>query len=156
MEAEAVGWEVVYDKVAGLQSVRIGPVGRQLIQGMYRMLAALSDMGINLIVDDVIWDAWILETAVATLHAYPIYFIALDLSLVAANAREKARGDRGPGNVNYFYPLVYDLNDVYDVRIDVEENEPQTSAQLIKTAVATIKPTAFKRLAGNYMNQTLG
>lgn len=146
MEAEAVGWEVVYDEVAGLQAVRIGPVGRQLIEGMYRMLAALSDTGINLVVDDVIWDTWILETAVATLHNYPVYFIALELSLAAANEREKARGDRGPGNVNYFYPLVYDLNDVYDVRIDVENNDPQTSAEMIQTAVAAIQPTAFKLL----------
>lgn len=145
LDAKAVGWEVVYDET-GLQSVRIGPVGRQLSRGMYRMIAALSDAGINLVVDDVIWDEWILQTAVSILHTYPVHFIALDLSLAAAEQREKKRGDRGPGNFQFFYPRVYELNDVYDARIDVENNDPEMCAQLIKTAVANTKPTAFNLL----------
>lgn len=145
LEAEAVGWEVVYDET-GLQSVRIGPMGRRLIQGLYKMIAALADTGINLVIDDVIWDPWILRTAVSALHTYPVHFLYLDLSIEAAKEREKARGDRGPGNVNYFYPLVRELNGVYDARIDVENNDPQACAWLIKTAVETIKPTAIKQL----------
>lgn len=146
LEAEAIGWEVVYTN-AGLQSVRIGPVGRQLIQGMYRMIAALSGTGLNLVVDDVIWDAWILQTAVSILHPYPLYFISLDLPLAAAERREAARGDRGPGNARYFHPLVTRLTDVYDAHIDVEVNDPETCAHLIKTAVATLaQSTAFKQL----------
>jgi hypothetical protein len=39
------------------------------------------------------------------------------------------------------------LNDVYDARIDVEHHDPETCAQLVKTAVSTTEPTAFKRLA---------
>ncbi|MBX3059320.1 MAG: hypothetical protein KF770_22855 [Anaerolineae bacterium] len=145
LAAEPVGWEVVY-RDDGLHSVRIGPIGRQLITGMYRMIAVLSESGINLIVDDVIWQEWILHTAVTILHPYPIYFIAIDLSLAAAEQREQQRGNRGPGNVRYFYPRVYELNDVYDARIDAETNDPERCAQLIKTAVATIRPTAFKQL----------
>lgn len=143
--AEPVGWEVVYGD-DGLHSVCIGPVGRQLIPGMYRMLAALSESGINLIVDDVIWQEWILHTAVTILHPYPLYFIAIDLSLAAAEQRERQRGDRGPGNVRYFYPRVYELNDVYDARIDAETNDPEMCVQLIKTAITTTQPTAFKQL----------
>jgi chloramphenicol 3-O phosphotransferase len=145
LDAEAVGWEVIYD-AAGLQAVRIGPVGRQLIQGMYNMIAALADSGINLVVDDVIWDPWVLRTAVTTLYNYPAHFLYLDLSIEAANEREKTRGDRGPGNVNYFYPLVHELNGIYDDRIDVENNDLPACARLIKTAVETIKPTALKQL----------
>lgn len=148
-DAAAVGWEVVYSE-AGLQDVRIGPVGKQLIRGMYRMLAALSDEGINLVVDDVIWDEWILHTAVTILHPFPVYFIAIDLSLAAAKQRERQRGNRGPGNVRYFYSRVYELNEVYDARIDAETNDPERCAQLIKTAVSTTAPTAFKQLHGRY------
>ncbi len=143
--AEPVGWEVVYGD-DGLHSVRIGPVGRQLIAGMYRMIAVLAESGINLIVDDVIWQEWILHTAVTILHPYLVYFIAIDLSLAAAKQREQQRGNRGPGNVRYFYPRVYELNEVYDARIDAETNDPETCARLIKTAVSVIQPTAFKQL----------
>ncbi len=143
--AEPGGWEVVYED-DGLHSVRIGPVGRQLITGMYRMIAVLSESGINLIVDDVIWQEWILHTAVTILHPYPVYFIAIDLSFDAAEQRERQRGNRGPGNVRYFYSRVYELNDMYDARIDAETNDPERCAQLIKTAVTTAQPTAFKQL----------
>ncbi|HRQ39673.1 MAG TPA: hypothetical protein PLD25_17330 [Chloroflexota bacterium] len=145
LAAEPVGWEVVYGD-DGLHSVRIGPIGHQLITGLYRMIAALSESGINLIVDDVIWQEWILHTAVTILHPYPVYFIAIDLSQEVAEQRERQRGDRGPGNVRYFYPHVYELNDMYDVRIDAEANDSERCAQLIKTAVATIHPIAFERL----------
>lgn len=144
-DGEVVGWEVVYGETS-LQDIRIGPVGQQMIQGMYRMVAALSDTGINIVVDDVIWNEWILQTAVSILHTYPVYFIALDLSQESAQQREQKRGNRGPGNVQYFYSRVYDLNDIYDARIDVENNNPESCAQLVKTAVATTQPTAFKSL----------
>lgn len=154
LTGELVGWQVRYSD-NGLQEVRIGPLGYRLGAAMYRAVAGVSDAGINVVMDDVIWTRQMLATAVKILHTYPVYFIALDLSLAAAEQRERARGDRGPGNAQYFYPLVYELNDIYDARIDVEKHDLETSAQLIKTAVATIQPTAFKKLAQQFSDYQL-
>lgn len=151
-ESKAVGWEVVYGKT-GLKSIRIGSVGKKMIGGMYQMIAALSDTGINVVVDDVIWNGWILGTAVSILHSHPIYFIALDLSLDASIQREQERGNRGPGNAQFFYPRVYELNEIYDARINVEVCAPELCAQTIKAAVTIIEPTAFKSL---YQKLNLG
>ena len=144
-KGKAVGWDVVYGET-GLQSIQIGAVGKQLIRGMYKMIAALSDTGINVVVDDVIWNIWILDAAVSMLHNYPVYFIALDLSLEASIEREQKRGNRGPGNAQFFYPRVYGLNDVYDARIDVENCHPDECAQLVKSVVAKTTSSAFKTL----------
>lgn len=145
LTGELAGWQVRYSQ-NGLQEVRIGPLGYRLGEAMYRAAAGISDAGIHVVMDDVIWTRQMLATAVKILHAYPVYFIALDLSLAAAEKREQTRDDRGPGNAQYFYPLVYELNDIYDARIDVEKHDPETSACLINTAVATNQPTAFKKL----------
>lgn len=145
LAGELVGWQVRYSE-GGLQEIRMGSVGLQMLEAMYRALTGISNAGVNVVIDDVIWNQQILETAVSILHTYPIYFFALDLSLAAAEQREKERGNRGPGNARYFYSLVYNLNDVYDARFDVENNDPETCAELIKTAVATTQPAAFKTL----------
>ncbi len=153
-ENEAVGWEVVYGPTH-LQSIRIGPVGKQLITGMYHMIAALSDNGIHVVVDDVIWNQWILETAVSILHNHPLHFIALDLSLATSKQREQQRGNRGPGNAQFFYTRVYGLNDIYDARINVENNDPDACAGLIKTAVTSTTPTAFQTLYQKFNSMDL-
>jgi chloramphenicol 3-O-phosphotransferase len=80
------------------------------------------------------------------LHAHPAYFVCIDISLAGAEAREVERGDRGPGNVRYFYDRVYGLNDVYDLRVDAEENDPEACARMIKEAVATTEALAIGRL----------
>lgn len=144
-QIETDGWLAVYGD-DGLREVRVGPLGRRVIEGVYRAMAALSDTGLNVIVDSVLAEQWSLETAVDVLHAYPAYFICIDISLASAEARELERGDRGPGNVRYFYDRVYGLNDVYDLRIDADENDAQACALLIKEAVETTRPAALKHL----------
>ncbi len=108
--ATSDGLLAVYGE-GGLQEVRQGPLARRVFEGVHRAMAALSDAGLNVIVDSVITDPPGLETIVSIFHEYPAYFVCIDLSLAAAEERERTRGDRGPGNVRYFYDKVYDVND---------------------------------------------
>ena len=55
-------------------------------------MAALSDAGLNVIVDSVITDPPGLETIVSIFHEYPAYFVCIDLSIAAA---EDANGRAG-------------------------------------------------------------
>ncbi|CAN5758977.1 hypothetical protein BH23CHL2_BH23CHL2_06780 [soil metagenome] len=132
--------------VEGLQDVRFGPLARQVFAGVFGAMAALSDAGLNVIIDSALSEQWNLETAVSILHPYPAYFICIDISRATAETREQDRGDRGPGNVRYFYDRVYGLNDVYDLRVDAGENDPRTCAVTIKETVTTTEPTALERL----------
>ena len=132
---------------AGLLEVRSGPLARQLSAGVHRAMAALSDAGLNVIVDTVIVDQSSLEAIVSIFRAYPGYFVCVDVSLAAAERRERERGDRGPGNVRYFYERVYDLNDIYDLRVDTDRNDPDSSVRMIRRMVETTEPEALQRLS---------
>jgi len=48
-----------------LQEVRIGPLGYRLGEAMYQAAAGISDAGIHVVMDDVIWTRRMLATAVA-------------------------------------------------------------------------------------------
>lgn len=132
----------------GLQDVRFGPLARQMFAGVHRAMAALSDSGLNVIVDSVVAERWQLEALVSILYEHPVYFVCIEISQAAAEARERDRGDRGPGNVRYFYDRVYGLNDVYDARVDAGAHDAETCARTIKAAVETARPTALRRLYG--------
>lgn len=130
----------------GLRDVRFGPLARRMFEGVQRVMTSLSDSGLNVIVDCVLTSRWQLEQTVAIFHSYPAYFVCVDVSMAVAEQREIQRGDRGPGNVRYWYDRVYRLNEVYDLRVDSEANDPKTCARMIREAVGTTQPVAFERL----------
>ena len=58
--ATAEGWLTIFRDEA-LSQVRIGPLGYQWIAGMYRAMAAFVEEGLDVIVDDVIYDQRVLN-----------------------------------------------------------------------------------------------
>ena len=133
---EVPGWRIQQGP-DGLVDVHTGPLGRQIITGIYRAVAALSDSGLNVIVESVLRQQWELDAAVEILHDHPLYFVLLDLSLEAVEERERSRSDKGLGGARYFYESLYNLHDVYDLRVDAEENDPESCARIISKAVAS-------------------
>ena len=140
----------------GLLEVRQGPLIRRIFVGVHRAMAALSDAGLNVIVDSVIVDQPSLETILSIFHEYPAFFVCVDVSLAAAEQRERERGDRGPGNVRYFYDRVYGLNDIYDLRVDTDRRDPDSCARMIRAMVETTEPEALQRLNRLRENPTSG
>ena len=130
----------------GLLEARSGPLARQLFAGVHRAMAAISDSGLNVIVDTVIVDQSSLEAIVSIFRAYPAYLVCVDVSMAVAERRERDRGDRGPGNVRYFFDRVYDLNDLYDLRVNTDRNDPEACARMIRAMVETTEPKALQRL----------
>ena len=130
----------------GLQEVRQGLLARRVFEGVHRAMAALSDAGLNVIVDSVITDLTSLGTIVSIFRDYPAYFVCVDVPLDVAEERQRIRGDRGPGNVRYFYDKIYDVNDLYDLRLDSDANNPKECARIIREAVETTEPIALRRL----------
>ena len=144
--AEREGGAVVYAQ-GKLAEVRIGPGGLRLLAGMYRGIAALAAAGVDVIVDDVIYDRRVLAAAVAALRDAPVLFVGLRLPREVAEQRERERGDRGPGGAAAFSDLVH-AHGVYDLELDTAAASPMECALRIKQALQDGHPRrAFRQLA---------
>lgn len=143
--ATAEGWLTVFrDEV--LSEVRIGPIGYEWIAGMYRAIAALAEEGLNIIVDDVIYDQGVLKTAVQILPAQQVFFVGIRCPLEVAEGREQARGSRAKGGARVFFNLVH-AHGIYDLEVDSAIYSPMECAMQIKSGLqAKPTPSAFSQL----------
>jgi chloramphenicol 3-O phosphotransferase len=142
---KAEGWLAVFRDDALVQ-VRIGPLGYQWIAGMYRAIAALAEVGLNVIVDDVIYDQRVLQAAVAILPRQQVYFVGIRCPLEVAEQRERARGSRAKGGARTFYDLVH-VHGLYDFEVDTATSSPIECALAIKRGLqAKPVPNAFSQL----------
>lgn len=130
-QTEAEGWFLPFRDGALIDAPRLGPVAYQWLDGMYASFAALATAGINLIVDDVIYDPKVLQMAVTRLAALPILFVGLHCPIAEALRREQARGDRAPGGAAIFHGLVH-KHGVYDLELDTAALSPAECAEQIK------------------------
>jgi chloramphenicol 3-O phosphotransferase len=129
-----------------ITEVRLGPGALKLLAGIYRSIAGFA-AGIDVVVDDVIYDRRVLKAAVDALVDYPVLFVGLHLPLVEAERRERARGDRGPGGAAAWYGLVH-AHGIYDLELDTSIASPMGCAQRIKAALESGHPRrAFRQLA---------
>lgn len=141
----ADGWLAVFQDDA-LVEVRIGPLGYQLIGAMYRAIAALAESGINVIVDDVIYDPHVLQIAVETLQQCDVFFVGIRCALEVAERRERARGNRARGGARTFHDRVHQ-NALYDLEVDSGQLKPMECAlQIAQGLQAKSTPHAFERL----------
>jgi chloramphenicol 3-O phosphotransferase len=123
---DAEGWLVVFrDDV--LAEVRIGPLGYQCVAGMYQAIAAFAKAGLNVVVDDVIYDERVLRLAIDILPAERVFFVGIRCPLEVAERREVERGNRARGGARIFHPLVH-RHAVYDCEVDSAANTPLACA----------------------------
>jgi len=129
-----------------ITEVRLGPGALKLLASMYRSIAAVSAAGIDVVVDDVIYDQRVLRSAVDALIDAPVLFVGLRLPLAVAEQRERDRGDRGPGGAAAWHELVH-AHGVYDLELDTSVATPLECAQQIKAALESGQPRrAFPQL----------
>jgi chloramphenicol 3-O phosphotransferase len=130
-----------------LAEVRIGPGALKVYAAKYRAYAAVAAAGLDLVVDDVIYDRRVLAAAVDALRDAPVLFVGLFLPLAVAERRERERGDRGPGGAAAFYDLVH-AHGCYDLELDTSRLSPSECARRIKQALDDGHPRhAFRDLA---------
>ncbi len=133
-QTDAEGWFLPFQDGALIGAPRLGPVAYQWVDGMYACFAALVTAGINLIVDDVIYDPQVLRLAVTHLADLPVFFVGLHCPVEEAMRREVARGDRAPGGAAVFHGLVHQ-HGVYDLQLDTVQWSPSECAEQIQTAL---------------------
>jgi len=143
--ATAEGWLTIFRDEA-LSDVRIGPLGYRWIAGMYHAIAVLAKEGLNVIVDDVIYDQRVLKIAVQALPAQQVFFVGIRCPLEVAERREQARGRRAKGGAKTFFNLVH-VHGIYDLEVDTASHSPMECAMQIKRGLqAKPTPSAFSQL----------
>lgn len=111
---------------------------RQSLSAMHHTIKLYSDLGYNVIVDDVIckWvssqgkEYRLLEECVELMHDYPILFVKVYCPLEELKHREIERGDRGIGSAEGNYNLLYPKDD-YDIVVDTYKNTSEECADMI-------------------------
>jgi chloramphenicol 3-O phosphotransferase len=127
---------------------------RQSLSAMHHTIKLYSDLGYNVIVDDVIckWvssqgeEYKLLEECVALMHDYPVLFVKVYCPLEELKRREIERGDRDIGSAEGNYNLLYPKDD-YDIVVDTFENSSEECAnKIINLLEQTDCYKAFKKL----------
>jgi chloramphenicol 3-O phosphotransferase len=111
------GWYIpVVDRML-VGRPRAGPVGLQILDGMYRGAAAMASAGVHVILEDVIWERAVAELADQAMRNISHVVVEVNCELGVALEREAHRPDRYSGNVAAYAseaPLVA----TPDVRLD--------------------------------------
>lgn len=122
----------------------------EALTAMIYSIKALSDNGMNVIVDQVFLnndtEGGLLEKSIKLLHNYPVLFVRVDCNKEELARREKARGDRTIGQAHAQLPLVHN-HEIYDIAVDTSKEKSSEIVDKILDKLGKSKDeNAFKKL----------
>jgi chloramphenicol 3-O phosphotransferase len=126
-------------------SIRFGEYGERVLAGMRRTIALFSDMGTNVIVDDLLFKRSYLDDYVDVLDPSKTWFVGVQCSLEVVNAREASRPGRFPGTATSHYDEIHAHGEEYDLEVDTSEASPRALAEEIIARLSS-PPEAFARM----------
>lgn len=103
--------------------VSFGPVGRALLGAYQGAVAAAAHAGIQVVVDELIFDRPQWEGWGAALQGLDVVWVGVRCDPEVAEARESARGDRTPGKARGSASLAH-KHARYDFTIDTSDRTP--------------------------------
>lgn len=146
----ATGLNVVPGDLNGepVTHIQFGEYGERVLAGMRRSIATLSDLGCNVIVDDLLFKPAYLDDYVEVLSAESTWFIGVTCSLDVVRAREALRAGRFPGTAVSHFEQVHAHDRPYDLTVDTSDKKPITVAREIAARLQR-PPTAFHSIAAD-------
>lgn len=124
---------------------------RRTRMGFHRSIAAMAEVGNDVVIDHVLSEPWRLIDCLSVLPPEDVLFVGVRCSLEELVRREKARGDRPSGLAAMQCDLVHEHGD-YDVECDTGTAGPRECAELIRKFLSDRPtPTAFTRLRARYL-----
>ncbi len=121
-----------------------GDVGRTMLQGMRRAMAAMVQQGNNIIIDDIILEPEFLSDYLAVFRDLTLYFVGVRCPINIVNEREAARPGRFPGTAVGHIDVCHAHN-IYDVEVDTSGSTPEACASSVVSRMRA-PPVAFERL----------
>ena len=113
--------------------------------GFHRCLPALAEAGNNLIVDHIVETPRSMSDLLRLLDAIDVYFVGVHCPLDELERRERARGDRRPGEARGDYASVH-AHCTYDLEIDGTLDVGNNVDAVIAAWRARRPPGAFGRM----------
>lgn len=124
---------------------------RRTRMGFHRSIAAMAEVGNDVVVDHVLSEPWRLIDCLTVLRPEDVLFVGVRCSPAELARREEARGDRPSGLAALQYGLVHEHGD-YDFECDTSTASARECAELIKEFLPRRPaPTAFARLRARYL-----
>ncbi len=125
--------------------IQFGQHGENILKGMRRSIGVFSDLGANVIVDDLLFKREYLEDYVSILNPDKVWFIGVKCALDVVNAREATRPGRFPGTATSHFDQVHAHGEIYDLEVDTSQATPREIAQQIIDRLQD-PPQAFARM----------
>lgn len=114
--------------------------------GFHRAVAGMAQAGNDLVVDYVLSEQWRMLDCLAVLDGLDVVFVGVRCSEPELARRERARGDRQPGQAASQLGQVHSYGS-YDIECDTTAASPRDCALSIKQALDHLPPErAFDRL----------
>lgn len=124
---------------------------RRTRMGFHRSIAAMAEVGNDVVVDHVLSEPWRLLDCLSVLRPEDVLFVGVHCPLDELTRREQARGDRPSGLAAHQYDLVHRHGD-YDLECDTSTASPRECAERIKDFLPRLpRRTAFARLHDRYL-----
>jgi chloramphenicol 3-O phosphotransferase len=115
---------------------------RRLFDGYFGCLGALAAAGNGLIVDHIIESADHHARLVAALNGFDVFFVGVHCPLAELERRERARGDRRPGEAAQDLRVVHGFGP-YDIEVDSTLPAEANAATIAAAWRARLPPGRF-------------
>ncbi len=114
-------------------------------EGFHRCLPALAAGGNNLLVEHIVETPEWMSRLVRLLAGYDVFFVGLRCPLPELEARERARGDRKPGDARRDDAIVHTFA-LYDLEVDSTQPLDDNVGRVIAAWQRRSRPSAFERM----------
>ncbi|MFY1675919.1 MULTISPECIES: chloramphenicol phosphotransferase CPT family protein [unclassified Streptomyces] len=124
---------------------------RRTRMGFHRSVAAMAEVGNDIVLDHVLSEPWRLLDCLTVLRPDDVLFVGVHCPLAELTRREEARGDRPAGLAARQFDLVHRHGD-YDLECDTGDSDPRECARRIAEFLPERpRPTAFARLRRRHL-----
>ena len=146
MPVDAINAMRSRNRTAELGQAALDAVLTRTRAGFHRAVAAMAEAGNDIVADHVLSERWRLIDCLRVLDGYEVMFVAVRCSPRELARRERARGDREPGQAAAQQERVH-AHGIYDLECDTTTTSPRDCALRIKAFLAGAQhPVAFDRL----------
>ena len=114
--------------------IETGELGRRLVSGMHRTVAALADSGLDVIVDHVLLESEWLDECRRLWAPFDVLFVGVRCPLEVVVERERSRRDRTIGQAAAQFEVVHRAGG-YDLEVDTSRLGPEEAAARVVAAL---------------------
>ncbi|MGF2615857.1 chloramphenicol phosphotransferase CPT family protein [Rossellomorea aquimaris] len=145
-------YDYIIEKMEDRDNQRLIPVPTEYF--FHKTVAMFSDKGVNLVVDQILFNEETHEDCYRTLNNYPVLFVGVHCPPDELERREAARGDRPVGQAGGQLNYVHQQNEEYDVVIHTQQDNLEQAVCLISEKLMDIERCAgWKNSVIAYFNK---